>query len=171
MKVTLYMSTTPNGLIARENDDVNFISPLGWDDYRAMVNRVGNLIVGRRTYELMEESGEFQNFSNIKIIVVTNDNSYEVRQPNHFAATSPHEALSLLAEDGTSEALLGGGGALNTSFAAENLIDEIYLDIEPAVFGKGIDLFGGKNFEMKLKLLETKKLSADEIQLHYKVLK
>ena len=64
-----------------------------------------------------------------------------------------------------------GGGTLNTSFMAENLIDEIYLDVEPIVFGKGIRLFKENDFEAKLKLLEIKKLSNDEIQLHYQVLK
>jgi len=54
---------------------------------------------------------------------------------------------------------------------AEKLIDEIYIDVEPRVFGRGIPLFNGNDFDANLKLLETKKLSDNEIQLHYQVLK
>ena len=53
----------------------------------------------------------------------------------------------------------------------ENLIDELYLDVEPIVFGTGIRLFKEEDFEAKLKLVETKKLSANEMQLHYEVIK
>lgn len=50
-----------------------------------------------------------------------------------------------------------------------NLIDEIYLDIEPIILGTGIKLFVNAEFEAKLQLMGIKKLSKDEVQLHYKV--
>lgn len=53
----------------------------------------------------------------------------------------------------------------------ENLVDELYLDIEPVIFGSGMPLFAVADFERKLQLIETKKLSVDELQLHYKVMK
>ena len=64
-----------------------------------------------------------------------------------------------------------GGGELNSSFMKENLVDEMYIDIEPLVFGKGIKVFADAVFEKKLELIETKKFSPNEIQLHYKVKK
>lgn len=53
----------------------------------------------------------------------------------------------------------------------KNLINEIYLDAEPAIFCKGMRLFRENDFEARLKLLEIKKLSDDELQLHYQILK
>ncbi len=53
----------------------------------------------------------------------------------------------------------------------KGLVDEIYLDIEPFVFGSGIKLFADGEWENKLKLLGTKLLSRNTIQLHYKVIK
>lgn len=64
-----------------------------------------------------------------------------------------------------------GGGKLNAAFMKENLIDEIYLDVEPVVHGKGIRLFADADFEAKLKLLGTNKFSKNEIQMHYRVIK
>ena len=67
--------------------------------------------------------------------------------------------------------IIAGGGILNSSFLKEGLIDELYLDIEPIAFGKGINVFENEDFEANLELLETKQLSPNEIQLHYKVIK
>ncbi len=95
---------------------------------------------------------------------VKSDNS------NLTFVTKPSEALRFLKQQGLKEALIAGGGKLNGSFMKEELVDEIYLDIEPTVFGKGIPLFGDANFESKLQLINIKKLSGNEIQLHYHVL-
>jgi riboflavin biosynthesis pyrimidine reductase len=79
--------------------------------------------------------------------------------------------LKLLKERGFKTALVGGGGKLNSSFMKERLVDEIYLEVTPMIFGKGIKVFEDSNFEAKLELLGVKKLSSNEIQLHYKILK
>jgi len=39
------------------------------------------------------------------------------------------------------EVIVAGGGMLNASFIADNLVDEICLDIEPIILGEGIPLF------------------------------
>ena len=67
--------------------------------------------------------------------------------------------------------VVAGGGALNASFIEENLVDEIFIDIEPIIIGKGIPIFRDKSFERNLKLVGQKKISENEIQLHYEVLK
>ena len=67
--------------------------------------------------------------------------------------------------------ILAGGSILNTSFLEQNLVDEIYLDVEPTVMGKGIPLFQNKDFEKKLEFISSKNISKNEIQLHYKIIK
>ena len=77
----------------------------------------------------------------------------------------------MIEEKGFEKAFLAGGGQLNASFMKEGLVDEIYLDVEPLLFGKGIKLFADADFEYKLELLECKKLNANTLQLHYEILK
>ncbi len=72
-----------------------------------------------------------------------------------MVAHSPKEALKLLKD--FKEVIVAGGGALNASFTEENLIDEIFIDIEPIILGKGILLFRDKDFEKNLKLLGKRK--------------
>ncbi len=52
---------------------------------------------------------------------------------------------------------------------SEGLIDEIYLDIEPIIFGKGIPVLAAADFEYELSLLASTKLTDNTVQLHYKV--
>lgn len=162
------MAITGNGYIAKENDDTSWISKEEWDSYSAIVRKTGNLIIGHRTYNILTRQPEFIEFKNVKIIIVSRSN-FKTLSPDHTVAKTPKEALSLFKN--YKEVIVAGGGMLNSSFISENLIDEIYLDIEPLVFGKGIKLFADSDFEFNLELLEVKNLSKNTIQLHYKVLK
>ena len=161
------MATTANGYIAKENDDTSWITTQEWNSYSAMVRKVGNLVIGHRTYDILTKQPEFAEFSEVKIVVVSN-NDFQTLSPNHVIVKTPQEALDIL--KGFEEVIIAGGGNLNASFMQENLVDEIYLDIEPIVLGKGIKFFAENDFETKLQLLESKNISKDEIQLHYKVL-
>ena len=60
---------------------------------------------------------------------------------------------------------------VNTSFSRQKLIDEIHLDVQPEIFGNGTPLFAENEFDAKLRLLSAKKLSKNEVQLRYRVLK
>jgi dihydrofolate reductase len=171
MKVILYMATTVDGMIAKENDDTSFVSETEWKSFRLMIQRVGNIIIGERTYKIMEKGGEFKDMGGIRAVAVSHDGFIQTTQGSSSVVRSPKEALELLEKEGFQEALVAGGGQLNGSFMEENLIDELYLDIEPIVLGKGIKLFNGKELEIKLELIETRKLSENAIQLHYRVLR
>lgn len=47
MKVILYMATTINGLIAKENDNVSWVSETEWESFSGMIKKTGNMIIGR----------------------------------------------------------------------------------------------------------------------------
>lgn len=155
-------------MIAKNDDDTSWISKEEWDSYSAAVRVAGCLIVGRRTYHILTEQPEFTDFKDVKLVAVSREN-FEVLASNHFIARSPKEALELLKN--FKEVILAGGGTLNASFLAENLVNEIYLDIEPVILGEGIPVFKDKDFERELKLLGQKKITDNVIQLHYEVLK
>lgn len=168
MKVILYIAMSADGLIAGEGDKTPW-SEIEWESYRDFVKDKGNIVIGRKTYELMRRSNEFKKIGNPFTVVVLNTAKHDAGQ-NFVFVDSPQKALEILERKGFKKALVAGGGTLNASFMKEGLIDEIYLDVEPVFLGKGIRLFEKADLDVKLRLLETKKLSADEIQLHYQVL-
>ena len=168
MNVILYMAMTANGFIAKKDDDTSWISREEWDSYSLAVRTAGCLIVGHRTYDILTKQPEFSELKNVKLVVVS-EKKFETLAPNHFVVSSPKGALKLFKDD--DEVVVAGGGMLNASFLTENLVDEIYLDIEPIIFGEGIPIFRDKNFEHKLELIGQKKITDNEIQLHYKVVR
>jgi len=168
MKVILYMATTVNGYISKENNETPW-SEEEWLSFSKFVKDTKNIIVGKNTYEIMIESNEFKKIGNPFTVIVSKKDF--VHNSNFAIAKSPKEALKILKEKHFAKALVAGGGMLNSSFMKEKLIDEIYLDVEPLVFGKGIKLFSDNNFEAKLELIKTKKLSKNTIQLHYRIKK
>lgn len=168
MKVVLYMAISANGMIATSDDVTSWISIEEWDSYSAMVRQAGCLIVGRRTYHILTKQPEFAEFKDVRLVAVSHD-KFPLVSSSHRIAHSPKEALGLLKD--FDEIVVAGGGILNASFLEENLVDELYLDIEPIILGEGIPVFTDRAFEQKLQLLGHKQISDNEIQLHYRVLK
>lgn len=169
MKVILYMAITTNGFIAKENDDTGFVSENSWKEYQKFVSESNCIIVGRRTYEIIPR----EEFTKNKVyIVFTEKADLEEKTDNiRFTNENPKLVLKSLEKEGFDRVLVAGGGTLNASFMTGNLIDEIYLDIEPIILGQGTPLFRDKDFERNLKLLGQKKINDNEIQLHYEIFK
>ncbi len=155
-------------MIAKSDDDTSWISKEEWDSYSLAVRSAGNLIVGHRTYNILTKQPEFSEFKDVKLVVVAQEN-FKTLAKNHLVAHSSKEALELLKD--FEEIIVAGGGILVTSFLAENLVDEIYLDVEPIILGEGIPVFKDGDFERNLKLVEQRKITDNEIQLRYKVLR
>lgn len=167
MKTILYLAVSLNGYIAKENDNVDWVSEAQWRHYRDMLKRTKNAIVGRRTYKLMAED-EF--IKECDFYVLTSDKTIKSKYSNiHIFKDSPKKLIEELEKNGAGEVLIAGGGRLNSSFIKEGLINEIFLDMEPIILGKGIPLFREDDFETRLKLIGSKKID-NLMQLHYEVI-
>ena len=172
MKTILYMAMTVNGKIAGIDDDTSWTSKEDWDGFRAMCRKTRNAVIGRRTYDMVKKEGT--QLGDILTVVLTHDSVLLSKKSPHtiFTDKHPRDVLALLKEKGFGEALVAGGGILNSAFLKGGLIDEIYIDIEPLLLGRGIPLFSDGEFEPRLKLIETKTLTNHQtVQLHYKVIK
>jgi len=165
------MAMTANGFIAKEDSDTSFVSDFEWDSFEKMSKMAGNYIMGRKTFEVSLADGAFPYPDRLNIVMTSQKIENKWGNKVIFTDISPKEVLEVLAKKGFKTAFIGGGGELNASFMKESLVDEIYLDIEPVIFGKGIKLFAESDLETRLELLETKMLSKNLIQLHYKVIK
>lgn len=169
MKVILYMATSLNGYIAKLDHETPW-SEAEWESYSAMVKEKGNLVVGKTTYDLMLIDNDFASLGSPLIVCLTHSNQ-ESSEANTVFVTSFEEAVKVLEERGFGEALIGGGGLLNRTALESGLLDEIYIDMEPKVFGDGIPLFSSSDRHLELELLSTKKIGQNGVQMHYKVKK
>ena len=171
MKVVMYMAMTANGIIARENGREDFLSDLNWKVFCNLARKKGCFVVGRKTYEIVRKLYKNYNFDDVKAerIIITSKKNFQPK--GYLIANSPKNAIKKASSAGFKELLLSGGGKLNNSFIKSSLVDEIILNVEPVLLGKGVKLFGEDNFEKTLSLIRVKKLSKGIVQLHYKVRK
>lgn len=168
-QITLFMAISLNGIIATENGDENFLSDENWNMFCKLVKEYGNFIYGRKTYEAVQKWGNIDSFTEVQKVIISKkiiklDKSY-------ILADSPEDAVSKLSEKGFKKILVAGGANINSAFAKLNLFDEIILNIEPIIIGKGISLFALEDFELKIKLISKKISSSGILTLKYKVLK
>lgn len=168
MKVVLYMAITANGYIAKKNNDTPW-SAEEFTSYYNQVKKAKHVIVGNKTYPLFRES-DFADMGHPLVLVLTRNKSLTGKGKVKYV-NSPQQALKLLESEGFKQALVTGGGETNKAFLEQGLIDEIYLDVEPLIFGDGLSLFSSLDFECQLELLGTKKLNPHTLQLHYRIVK
>ena len=114
--VAIYIAITPNGMIAKRDDNTTWISEIEWGMFSRFVNDHGNMVIGKRTYEILVANDEFKRpeLGSIRTVVLS-DTRIDVHDPTHVSiAYSPGEALSQLEEFAT--VVIAGGGNMNSSF-------------------------------------------------------
>lgn len=166
MKIILYMAITANGYIAKENDETPW-SKDEWKEYVGNAKKTHCMIIGRRTYDIWDKT----ELTNLGIPVLVLSKKINKSQNNIFFIKSIKEALEVIKSNKYLEVMIAGGGKVNGEFFKRGLIDELFLDVEPFIFGQGIPLFSPCVNESKLELLDSKKIGKNGMQLHYKVLK
>src|SRR3989344_3298375 len=173
MKVILYMAMAANGIIATESGGEDFLSHENWKKLSELVEEFGNFVIGRKTYEAVKNWNEeysFDDFVDAEKIVISQDKNFKLDE-GYTLANSPEDALAELSQKGFEKVLVSGGANVNSAFAKENLLDEIILNVEPAIIGKGIPVFVPNDFELKLHLVSAEKSASGIVTLRYNVLK
>ena len=85
-------------------------------------------------------------------------------------AEAPEALLKRLAAQGYTSVAVCGGATIHSLFLDAGLVDELYLTIEPVLFGQGVPLFRNPT-STQLELLSCEKLNTHTLLLHYAVQK
>lgn len=163
------MAITADGKIAKSA--THFANWTSGADKKMFVEKTksaGVIIMGLTTYQTIGRPlpGRLN-------VVLTPEPEKETSIPGSLEYTSqnPKELLEDLEKRNFFEAIIGGGATINGLFLKENLVDEIWLTVEPKIFGEGLNLFRGVEADLNLELLETVQLDKNVIQLKYKIIK
>jgi dihydrofolate reductase len=161
------MAISVDGYIALKNDETPW-SDSSWKKFISKVDDAQNLVIGRRTYEIMKEDG-FEIFSNLKELYVVS--STKINDSKVNTVTDPGLAISQLSRKGFKEVIFAGGTQLNQSVLENELIDELHLDIEPVILGSGIRLFEKDVSTFSLKIITNELIPDNVLHLEYEVVK
>lgn len=107
-------------------------------------------------------------------LVLTNESNsylgYETPGALIFRQANPLEAITELKKNGCSRCALLGDKTVFSQFLAEGLIDELWVTLEPRIFGHGASMFEGA-FDQRLSLISAKELGSSVLLLKYSILK
>lgn len=176
MRTILWATLTANGNYAQSSSEhPPKIQAL--DDFATRAKAAGNFIVGRRTFEGMQDPSRIAQsevarrdnpFADLDIVVISQSIN---AIPGVTVVGSPHEALAYLRANGHTTALLAGGAELHNGFLGHGLVDEVFVNIAPVFEGKGLNLvLDQAHYQYKdVQLLDFKSLGGGVIQLHYAI--
>lgn len=148
MKIILAMVLSLDGKSTKADQSPNLwasVEDQGF--FNDLKKKIGVIIVGRKTYEAAGKP----HGDGIRRIVMSREAGFSL--PTDI-----------------DEALLVGGSELNAEFFKRKLINEIYLTIEPKIFGAGLPLAQMIGLEVELELLNVERLNPQgTLLLHYRV--
>ena len=156
---------TIDGKIALDSGHFSdWTSPEDKDFLHEMLDKSDVIVVGNNTYKTAIEP-----LSKRNCIVFTASVAISERKSDTLTYCNPasSDCIPLLEKYRTVAVL--GGTQTYTYFLENDLLDELYLTIEPLVFGRGLNLFeSSKDLMANFRLESTKKLNEkSSLLLHY----
>lgn len=159
------MAVTADGKIAKSSDHFpDWTSKEDKKMFAKISKEHGVVIMGDKTFFTFPKPLP----DRLNVVFTLEKNPPEIENVK-WVSGEPQKVLEELEGMGYKSAILGGGSFLNTQFLKNKLVDEIYLTIEPKIFGDGLGILGG-DFDVNLKLLNVEKINDDSVMLKYKVL-
>jgi dihydrofolate reductase len=168
MKVFIIAALTADGFIARSDAD----SSLTWTSaedkamYRAATKEAGIMVFGARTFATIKRA-----LPGRKTIVYTHHpEAIPAMDGVEPTSEEPAALLKRLEAEGAQQVAICGGSHIYSLFMKAGLVDELWLTIEPLMFGSGVLLLS-EPCDAKLELVEAKHLSDQTLQHIYKVIR
>jgi dihydrofolate reductase len=161
MKTILVFVSTLDGKVTKWGD--SYIK--SWSSHRDQdyFNKIWNdsrlIIMGSNTFN----AEPIKPNSNHLLVIMTRHpskyKSYEVLGQLEFTNESPAALSKRFKMEGHEKMLMAGGAHLATSFLKEQLIDELWLTIEPKIFGIGGNFATEEKLDINLQLISCDKVN------------
>jgi dihydrofolate reductase len=169
-KVILYIASSLDGYIARENGDIDWLSiahtPNEDYGYNEFIMSVDTVIMGRKTYEKALSFGIGFPHKDKRCYVLSR--SARPRDENvEFYRGDIETLIADVRRQHHGNIFLDGGAEIVHAFMSRNLIDRFVISVVPVLLGGGIPLFLPGWKETKLVLYESKVFPSGLVQSVY----
>jgi dihydrofolate reductase len=174
MKAILVFVSTLDGKVTKwGNPDVRSWSSQSDKEYfKNIWNKNRLIVMGINTYnvERLQPSP-----GHIYTVMTHNPSEYQELEKQgqlEFTDESPQNLFKRFETEGHELVLVVGGAQIATSFLKEQLIDELWLTIEPKIFGRGGSFVTEENLDISLQLLDSERVNEQGTMINkYRVLK
>lgn len=177
VKASVFIATSLDGFIARTDGNIDWLDkanarvPDGEDcGYKAFIDSVDVLVMGRNTFELALTFGEWP-YHDKRVLVLS---SKAIAIPQHIAqavscsSASPGEVVAQLHAQGAKHLYIDGGITIQRLLNAD-LIDELTITLIPVLLGQGKPLFGPLVKDISLAHIATRTFDFGFVQSKYRV--
>jgi dihydrofolate reductase len=161
MKTILIFVSTLDGKVTKWGEPhVNWWSShQDQDYYKKVMNESRLIVMGSNTFN----ADTFKPSANHQFIIMTHQpdkyKNLEVPGQLEFTNESPVDLTVRFANKDHKQMLVVGGPHVATSFLKEQLIDELWLTIEPKIFGTGGNFATDVNLDINLRLIYFEKVN------------
>jgi dihydrofolate reductase len=171
--VRVFVGVSIDGFLAGEGDDLSWLpapDPGGSDNgFGAFLESIGALLLGRRTYDVVEGLGGEWPYGERPLLVATR-RPLAPKVATARAVEAPIARLVELAKEAAEgrDVYVDGGELIRQALDAD-LVDTVTLTLVPVVLGRGHPLFAGATRRHRLALESSTRLPGGLVQLAYRV--
>lgn len=160
-----FVATSVDGRISLSNKTLpHWTSKEDWQFFQKSLLRIDAVVVGRNTYQSVAERLRKRN-----TFVLSSRSKTLTRRGTVTFVNPTNVNLRKLFEGYESVAVLGCG-VVYCSMLESKLLDEIFITVEPLIFGRGKEMFVGGTRTTRLNLLSVKRLNRNgTLLLHYRI--
>lgn len=175
MKITMVMLMTVDGKTTQgDNENIyTWTSPEDQKHFFSLIKKNNLIVMGRKTFEASRPVIKLEK-GKLRIVLTHHPEKYSkesVKGQLEFSNETPEKLVKRMEGFGYKKILLVGGATINGLFLKENLVDELYLTIEPKIFGSGKNIVEGQLLDRFLQLINVKKLNKKgTLLLRYKII-
>jgi len=171
MKISIYMAVSTNGFISNKRNVPDWLSPEYGQGFVSICQKFKAVIMGKTTYNILAPDYLPLQKEGTTVVLTTDRQARSDNPTVVFTKNTAAEIAEMLAQNGHAEAVIIGGASTITEFVNAGLVDDIYLVVEPVLFGSGLPLLKNMELELKLNLLDVSKLNKNTVQMHYEIQK
>jgi len=168
-KVVLYIAMSLDGYIAKEDDNIDFLSlvqtpgeDFGYADFTSGIDTV---IWGRKTYDKVLSFGVEFPHADKKVWVFSKSRSGKDEHVEYF--NDMPALITQLRQQPGKDIYCDGGAEVVHELLRYSLLDRLVVSVIPHLLGSGISLFKNGRIEQSLTLKKSVSFPSGLVQLWY----
>lgn len=173
MRIVLIAAQSLDGFITKHAEPgTAFTSPEDKAYFRAALAAFDAGIFGGETYRVSRDFiRDRLPGLRVRLVMTRSPDRYAadtIPGALEFTSAAPAALAAMLRARGTQQCALLGGSHVHSLFFDAGLVDEVWLTVEPVLFGDGTPLLA-RRADVRLELQAIEKLSAHALLLKYRV--
>jgi len=169
-RTRVFIASSLGGFIAGPNDELDWLpqGPGVEDTFTPFFARVGAMLMGRRTYDVVCGFGDEWPYGDVPVLVATSRPLTSERPSVRPVSGGISDLVKMAKEAAGERDVYIDGGALIRSALDAGLIDDLTVTILPVVLGAGVPLFAGTARRHPLELVGARELGGGLVELRYR---